>query len=786
MGASQGMQAQPNPPPARALGIPAPPSRGIEIRPQVPGDPGAASTKEPPSRVLPNIFAGAISGTLIVTFAITLAALVFNGDAARYLPAGIGIMLVSSFVVGLIASLLSSYRPMISAPQDNTSVILSLMVAAIVQKAKPDDAFPTIVAALGLTAVATGALFLTLGMLRLGKIVRFIPYPVVGGFLAGTGWLLVQGALSVLTGENLTFDKAGLLLETDVLLHWVPAFGFGVLLTVLLRRFTHFLVLPGLIIGGIVVFYAMVVLSGIGVARAEAGGFLLGPFPGGALWPPIGLADFARVDWGVLRSNAGSMVAVMVLAGISILLNASGLELATEEEIDLDRELRSTGIANLTVGALGGVVGYISLSESILNYKIGARSRAAGLICALLNVVTLLLGSSVLSYFPKPVLGGVLLFLGFSFLVETVYDAWFRLPRGEYALVILILVVVVCVGILEGIGLGIMISSVLFAVNYARIDVVKNAISGDVLRSKAARSAASDSLLQQMGRRIYILQLQGYIFFGTAYYLLKRVQLRLMTSSPAVRFIIIDFRHVDGIDASAVVSFTRMRKLAEAQGVILGFTDMPPAVKKQLERGGCIDEPGRAPADPPPTRAEQLAKERAMIRLFSDLDHGLEWCEDQLLSSNTESRPSSDVLNREIDAINHHRELVARILGYLERLDTPAGFELFRHGERSHDLYLIESGELEAWLELADGRPKRLRTMGPGSVVGESALYLGGSRSASVRTTRPSTLYRLTMPALERMTYEAPRLAASFHQFVAKMLAERLVNTTSAAQMVFY
>jgi SulP family sulfate permease len=76
--------------------------------------------------------------------------------------------------------------------------------------------------------------------------------------------------------------------------------------------------------------------------------------------------------------------------------------------------------------------------------------------------------------------------------------------------------------------------------------------------------------------------------------------------------------------------------------------------------------------------------------------------------------------------------------------------------------------------------------MGPGSVVGEAALYLGAARSASVRTTRPSTLYRLSMPALERMTYEAPRLAAVFHQFVAKLLAERLVNTTSATQMAFY
>jgi SulP family sulfate permease len=80
----------------------------------------------------------------------------------------------------------------------------------------------------------------------------------------------------------------------------------------------------------------------------------------------------------------------------------------------------------------------------------------------------------------------------------------------------------------------------------------------------------------------------------------------------------------------------------------------------------------------------------------------------------------------------------------------------------------------------------RLRTMGSGSVVGESGLYLGRRRSASVRTTRASVLHRLSSVALARMTEEAPALAAGFHQLVARLLADRMVNTTSAAQMLFY
>jgi CRP-like cAMP-binding protein len=80
----------------------------------------------------------------------------------------------------------------------------------------------------------------------------------------------------------------------------------------------------------------------------------------------------------------------------------------------------------------------------------------------------------------------------------------------------------------------------------------------------------------------------------------------------------------------------------------------------------------------------------------------------------------------------------------------------------------------------------RLRTMGSRSVVGESGLYLGQRRSANVRTTRASVLHRLSSAELARMTKEQPALAAAFHQFVARLLADRMVNTTSAAQMLFY
>jgi sulfate permease, SulP family len=726
---------------------------------------------------LPNVLAGAISGTLILSYGISFAALIFTGHLARYLPAGIGVLLASSFVLGAIVALRSSYRPMIAAPQENTSVILALVAAQVARKLGTGaGALPTLIATFGVASICTGALFFLLGRFRLGKIVRFIPYPVVGGFLAGTGWLLVQGSLSVMSGLTVTAAEVPQLFERAALARWIPGLAFGLVLTAVLRRPRHVMVLPAMLAGGTGLFYAAVRASGLGASGAMAKGLLLGPFASGSLWPPITPARLAEVDWSAVRGSACDIAACAVLAGISLLLNAAGLELATEQDLDIDRELRITGVANVVAGLLGGVPGYLSLGESTLNHKAGARSRAPGLISAGLCAVALVAGTQVIAYVPKAILGGMLLYLGLSFLIETVYDAWFRLPRGEHALVLLILGVVVTLGFIQGVGAGIVVASFLFALNYARIDVVKHAISGAGLRSKAGRSPADEAILQETGACVHVLQLQGYLFFGTAFQLLHRVRERLLAAEPLpARFIVLDFRHVDGLDSSAVATFARMRKLAEARGALLLLTSLPPSVRRQIERGGCL-------------REGEDGEDGGSIRTFADLDHGIEWCEEQLLADVAGSRASSGAPACEPEAATRQGDLVARLchLEYLARVEAPEGFDLYAKGDASHDLYFIESGELEAFIDLADGHSLRLRTMGKGSVVGESGLYLGTRRSASVRTTRPTVLYRLSLAELDRMKARAPEVAAAFHQFVARLLADRLVHTTSAAQLLFY
>ncbi len=714
-----------------------------------------------PDRLLLALIGGLVVGVVVVIVAISFGALVFSGPLADFTSRGIGFGLLSAAVLGAVVALSSSFRGMVATPQDSPAAIMALVAAAVAAglpaAAPREEVFTTVVAAVSLTSVLTGVFFFALGSFRLGSLVRFIPYPVIGGFLAGTGWLLVKGSFGVMADVPLGLAQLGTLARWEVARRWLPGLVLALLLFFLLRRFTHALILPGLLLASVAAFYLLLLVTGTPIAEARAEGFFLGPFPEGGLWRPPSPAALAGADWGLIAGQAGSLAAIVLVGVVALLLNASGLELAVERDVDLDRELRIGGFANVVSGLGGGLQGFQTLSLSALGHKLCAESRLVGLVSAALCAATLVLGGSVLSFFPKPSLGGLLLFLGLGFLVEWVYDAWFKLPRGDYFVVLLILVVIGTVGYLESVGVGIVIAVVLFVVNYSRIDVVKHALSGGDHPSNVERPRRHRRLLQREGDRQLILELQGFLFFGTADNLFQQVRRRVADDTLAsLLYAVLDFRQVSGLDSSAVLSFVKLKQLARSQGFTLILAHCSEAIRRQLERGG-LEEDGET------------------IRSFEELDRAVEWCENQILAAggadlDGDVRPLDEML---VEALpNLDPTLMMR---YFEREEVAAGHYLMRQGDAPDDLYIVESGQVTVHMELDDGSTLRLLTMGAGTIVGEMELCLGQQRAASVVTERPSVIYRLRASTLERMEQESSNVAAAFYKHISRLMAERLV-----------
>jgi sulfate permease, SulP family len=165
-----------------------------------------AASRPSVSWLLANVSAGVIAGIRTLIGATALAALIFSGELAGGLPVGIGILLFSAAAVGVVVGATSSYPGAVAQPQDGAAAILGLLALSVYAALPPalpyEQKLVSVFVAIGATTLVTGLFFLALGGLRLGGLVRFVPYPVVGGFLAGSGWLFIKGSLTVMVGSG--------------------------------------------------------------------------------------------------------------------------------------------------------------------------------------------------------------------------------------------------------------------------------------------------------------------------------------------------------------------------------------------------------------------------------------------------------------------------------------------------------------------------------------------------------------------------------------------------------
>jgi sulfate permease, SulP family len=503
---------------------------------------------------------------------------------------------------------------------------------------------------------------------------------------------------------------------------------------------------------GLVAFGIGVVATGSSIEEVRGGGWLVGSFDSVILWKTWTISALGGADWlSVLESWAGILTAVFV-ATFAILFNISGAERVLDRDLDTNQELRDAGVLNVVSGALGGILGYHSLSFTELVKRMDVNARAVGLVAALVPLAALVFGAKVVGLIPRMIVGGVLVFLGLAFIVEWVWDKRRLLPPLEYAVVLAILAAVIVWGFLIGVVIGIVLAAVLFAVSYGRIELVREVAFGETYRSNVDRPADERAELRGLSDRVQILRASGFVFFGSANRLLERIRRRLEVATPP-RFLVIDLRRVTGVDSSAVVSFVKALSLAEAAGSEVVFTAASDPVYDQLARGG-------------------VAGVEGLVSFEPDLDRGLQRCEDALLSA-----PDLAEALAEHPAGGRLDGLPPGLAAHLERVSVPEGTVLLHRDEPPGDIYVLESGRLGVEAVTAEGSRIRLRTLRPGVVVGEIALYTGGARTADVVAEVPSVVLRIGRESIERLEAEEPELAATLHRWLATTLAERLTDT---------
>lgn len=698
-----------------------------------------------------------VISALALSFVISFAALIYSGPLAEHLSMGVGLALIGSIAMPIFVAFRSSCSGVICHVQDVPTLLLAAAAASIgvsLSQSSPEQVFPTVATLVGVTSIFTGFSLFVAGRFRLGSIARFIPYSVIGGFLAATGLLLTIGALSMVLKDSISIGTLTSIFGSGRLTVWLPWLALSALLVFLTRKLASDITLPAVLLLAAITFYALLWLNDIDLDQAGEMDLLLGPFPSNSFFDGLSPSIPMDAHWGTIFSHAPTIVAVATVSAIGLLLNSSALEVALDQDIDFERELTTVGSSNVLAGLTGGLVGFHLLGETLFANKVGATGRAAGIAVGIAAAVPLVMGAQIVGAFPVGLAATVVAFLGLDLLYEWLWVQRRRLPWTDKLVIAFILVTAATLGFLEALAAGLLAASILFVISYASVDVVRVKTTNASRRSSVERGPTDMAYLADHGGGARIFELGGYLFFGTANSLLDAVKDEIAGASPP-RAIVFDYSRVVGLDTSANFAMKRVADICEKHKVLFAISGTPDALAQKLSFAEKIGAPQN----------------------FASLDDALIALETDLLAgSGRRGFDTSAVRSLLDEVLAEHPEIDGA--QFSSRLSLSAGDVLISERSQSTEVYQLLSGELRAEVSGQDGKPHVLARFLPGALVGEIAYYTNAPRTAAVIADTHANVLKIQ---LERIpdTREGRAVAAEFHRRAAGYLAQRLMRMTN-------
>ena len=711
------------------------------------------------SEIFRDVIAGVLAAVVLIANIISFGGLMFPGDLSAGIATVIWAMLIGSAIGGVWIALATSLPPLATGIDSPTGAVLVLLSATagsqvLATGGSPPAAVQTVMLIFTAATLVSGAMLYGLGACRWGHYLRFVPYFVVGGFLAATGWLLIAAGFRMTTGRTLSLGS--LTTEWTVIETVKLGLAFATLATLLALRnwIKSAYAVPGALVA--MCLTGALILRSLGLTGVEHGWYLPSP---GALknWSPLAVAQSSRIDWPMLVARIPEMLAVGIVALISLVTKVSSIEVARQAAGDLDRELRAHGAASLLAAPFGGLVSGMQIATSRLLEQAGAATRMSGVVSSLTLGIVGLASFNLPGLIPIPVVTGLVFLLGYGFIMDTLWRPLSQRAWLDLLLAAGIMIVCISYGYLVGVLVGLLCACCLFAFSYARIGVVRRHVTRAHFASNVDRSLEAAQYLREVGDAIYLYWLSGYIFFGSSESVFERIRDDI-EGLPAgkVAFVILDFGMVSGADSSAFVSLAKLRTFCDKQGVTIVYASLSSANRTALERAGFFG-----------------AKKHQ--HSFVDLNAALAWCEDQLLGnagldSDTGLADFEPWLQRQLGSSVEPADLFA----YLERKDITNSQILYREGEPADTIDLVAAGQLAVEIALADGGSLLMRRIKTQTVIGEMGFFRRSARSATVSSDGPAVLYTLTLINFEKMRRERPDLANAFDDFILRVLADRI------------
>jgi SulP family sulfate permease len=690
-------------------------------------------------------FAGALNATAaMLPFVLTFGFIVYGALGGAAAQVGLGASVIAVVVGGAVMALLGRSALPAASPSASASLILGGTVLALARDAALAGAL--IVAACALVVVASGLLLMLLGVLRAGALVRFVPQPVLAGFMNGVALLIVVSQMPPLLGLPAdVWARDGLRsLAAWQGLPLAVALATALLMALVAWRWPR---LPAPLVALVIAGFVVAVAAGprlqrVGVLdHAVAGAGVLRPLAGA--WPALAPHAGMLALTALLLALIGALESVLSLAAIDQQLDTTS---------DPDRELVALGAANVASGLVGGLpLVYLRL-RALATLAGGGRTRRSLLLGCALMALVFTLGLPLIEQLPTAVVAGTVVMLAWALVdrwTRQLARQWWRGDRSaelrwSLSVVALVCAVTLARGFVAGVAAGVLAAMLIF-VRAMNRSLVRARYDAAAFPSRRVWTPADEGRLAPLRPRIAIVELEGAVFFANAARLVALAE----TAPPSD--LVVDLRRVTTIDASGALAFARLAQRLGRHGTVLRLAGVRAGDThaRTLAAHGvalAFEDPGAAPF------------------AHADLDHAIEAAERHLLGPERAQavRLRDCTLFEGLDDAQY-----AALAPHLRERRLAAGERLFAEGDTGGALYVLTAGSVSV---VDAARGQRFASFSPGMCFGETALLDGGGRSADAIADTPSTVFELGRDAFEVQ----PQTAAVLYRNLARHLSARL------------
>lgn len=718
------------------------------------------------ARRLAGDFWGGLAAMLVaLPSAIAFGVTIFAPLGASYAAQGALAGILGATALGLVASYLGGTNRLITAPCAPAAAVLSAFAIQYMQGGT-DPA--TILVMLSVIGLLTGALQLTFGLVGVGRLIKYMPYPVVSGYLSGVGLIIILSQIPKLLGTPKGMGVEHALVSPGAWNWQGIAVGVVTAAVMLLApRVTK--VVPAAILGlaaGVLAYFGLS-LADPSLRSVEANALIIGPLGGHGAGFLETLASrwksFGAIDLSLLKAIVVPALTLSVLLSIDTLKTCVVLDSLTRSRHNSNRELVGQGLGNLASTLVGGVPGAGTMGATLVNISSGAQTRLSGLVEGGLALVAFLALGSVIAWIPIATLAAILIVIGVRmFDVHSLQLLRNRSTVLDFVVIVSVVAVAETVSLIAASGVGIALAVLLFIREKVSTSAVRRKTFGSQVFSKQIRLPEERALLEERGEQTVVFELQGSLFFGTTDQLFTAFEPEL----GRCRYLILDLRRVQSVDVTAAHMLEQVKDMLADRGAWLIFSDLPRKVPTGQNLTEYFNQIG-------------LARPEGHTQVFPELDDALEWVENRILAEAGKSRLDEVPLElREIGLFAGRKaETLAELEAAMDKRSLQAGETVFAQGDDGDELFLIRRGSVRIELPLEDGQKHHIATFGRGDFFGEMSFLDHSERSANAVAEVPAVLFVLSRAKFDQVTASHHRLGINLIEGLARVLAMRLRYT---------